>query len=51
MWLRVREIIRQVCNENGVEIIKGVVASDPVHMIVPIPPKLSVADLMRKMKG
>ena len=49
--LRVREIIRQVCSENGVEIIQGVLASDHVHMFVSIPPKLSVSDLMRKMKG
>ena len=51
VWFRVREIIRQVCSENGVEIIKGVLASDHVHMFVSIPPKVSVADLMRKMKG
>ena len=51
MRLRVREIIRQVCAENGVGIISGVLASDHVHMFVSIPPKLSVADLMRKMKG
>ena len=49
--LRVREIIRQVCAENRVEIIKGVLAGDHVHMFVSIPPSLSVSDLMRKMKG
>lgn len=49
--LRVREIIRQVCAENGVRIISGVLSSDHVHMLVSIPPKLSVSDLMRKMRG
>ncbi len=49
--LRIREIIRQVCSENRVEIIKGVLASDHVHMFVSIPPSLSVSDFMRKMKG
>ena len=49
--LRVRDILRQVCAENGVQILKGVLAADHVHMFVSIPPKLSVADLMRKMKG
>jgi len=48
---RVREIIRQVCTGYGVGIISGVVASDHVHMFLSIPPKLSVADLIRKMKG
>ena len=49
--LRVREICRQVCRENGVEIIRSVLSSDHVHMFVSIPPKLAVSDLMRKMKG
>ncbi len=49
--LRVREIIRQVCCENGVEIINGVLSSDHVHMFVSIPPNLSVSDFMRKVKG
>ena len=49
--LRVRDIIRQVCAENGVEIIRGVLSSDHVHMFVSVPPKLAVSDLMRKMKG
>jgi REP element-mobilizing transposase RayT len=43
--------IRQPCNENGVDIIHGVLSSDHVHMFVSIPPKLAVSDLMRKMKG
>ena len=48
---RVREIIRQVCHENDVEIISGVLSSDHVHMFVSIPPKLSVSDFLRKVKG
>ncbi len=48
---RVREIIRQVCAENGVDIINGVLSSDHVHMFVSIPPSLSVSDFMRKVKG
>jgi len=48
---RVRDIIRQVCAENGVDIIRGVLSNDHVHMFVSIPPKLSVSDLMRKIKG
>jgi len=49
--LRVREIVRQVCWENRVEIIRGVLSSDHVHMFVSIPPNLSVSDFMRKVKG
>ena len=49
--LRVREIIRQVCAENNVQIIEGVLSSDHIHMFVDIPPKLAVSDFMRKVKG
>jgi putative transposase len=49
--LRVRDILRQVCAQNEVDIIKGVLSADHVHMFVSIPPKLAVSDLMRLMKG
>ena len=49
--LRARDICRQVCGENGVEILHGVLSRDHVHMFVSVPPKLAVADLVRKMKG
>jgi putative transposase len=48
---RVHEIIRRVCCENGVDIISGVVSTDHVHIFVSIPPKLSMSDFMRKVKG
>ena len=49
--LRIREIIRRVCAENGVDIISGVVSSDHVHLFISMPPKISMSDLMRKVKG
>jgi putative transposase len=49
--VRIRNIIRQVCGENGVEIVRGVLSCDHVHMFVSVPPKLAISDLVRKMKG
>ena len=49
--LRARDICRQVCVENGVEILHGVLSRDHVHMFVSVPPKIAIADLVRKMKG
>ena len=49
--LRVRDVIRQVCDQNGVNILKGVLSSDHVHMFVSVPPKIAISDLMRKVKG
>ncbi len=51
MRLRVHEIIRQVCRENEVDILRGVLSSDHVHMFVSVPPKIANSDLVRKMKG
>jgi REP element-mobilizing transposase RayT len=34
MRLRIREITRQICEQLGVEIIKGVLSQDHVHMSV-----------------
>ena len=49
--LRARDICRQVCVENGVEILHGVLSREHVHMFVSVPPKIAIADLLRKMKG
>jgi putative transposase len=48
---RIRELIRQVCSELGVTIVKGVLSRDHVHMMVSIPPHLAVSDVVRRMKG
>ena len=48
---RVREIARQVCEEIGVTIIKGVLSADHVHMFVSIQHHRSVSDVMRRVKG
>lgn len=49
--LRVREIIRQVCDEMGVTIVNGALSRDHVHMFVEIPPHVSVSDFVRRAKG
>lgn len=48
---RIREIIRQTCDELGVHIVRGVLARDHVHMFLSIPPKLSLFDVMQRIKG
>ena len=48
---RVREIIRRVCQEMGVQIISGVLSTDHVHMFVSLPPNVSVSKFMQKVKG
>lgn len=48
---RCRDLIRQVCDALDVQIIKGVVSADHVHLHLSYPPKLSVSELMRRLKG
>ena len=47
----VREIIKQLCSYKGVEIFGGNVMSDHVHILVSIPPKMSVSSFMGYLKG
>jgi putative transposase len=47
---RIREIIRQTCDEMGVHIVRGVLARDHVHMFLLIPPKRSLSDVMQRIK-
>lgn len=49
--LRMRAIVRQVCHENEVDILRGVLLSDPVHLCVSEPQNIAISGLVRKMKG
>ena len=48
---RVRELIRQTCASLDVYIVKGHVAKDHVHLLVSVPPNLSVSELVQRLKG
>jgi len=48
---RLIDLSRQTCSDMGVDILSGVVSSDHVHMLVSIPPKVSVSKLVQKVKG
>ena len=45
------QILRQLCNYKGVEIVEGHLMPDHVHMLVSIPPKYSVSQFMGYLKG
>lgn len=45
------KILRQLCEYKGVEIIEAEVCKDHIHMLVTIPPKLSVSSFMGYLKG
>ena len=49
--LRLRELIRQTCATLDVQIEKGHIAADHVHLLVSVPPNVSVSELMQRVKG
>ena len=49
--LAIGKILRQLCEWKGVNIIEAEVCPDHVHMLVEIPPKISVSSFMGYLKG
>lgn len=45
------KILRQLCERKGVEIIEATACPDHIHMLVSIPPKLSVSSFVGYLKG
>ncbi len=43
--------IKQTCDWKNIEIIKGTVGEDHVHLYLQIPPKYSISDTMKWIKG
>ena len=45
------KILRQLCEWKGVKIVEAEVCPDHIHMLVEIPPKISVSSFMGYLKG
>jgi putative transposase len=48
---RLRELIREICKTMDIEIIKGHVSKDHVHLFASVPPYHSVSQVMKRIKG
>jgi len=51
MARRLRDLVRQICSDMGVEVLSGVVSKDHVHLLVSMPRQISVSRLVQKVKG
>ena len=49
--VKCRDLLRQTCDSLDIQILKGVVSKDPIHLHVSYPPKLSISDILRSLKG
>ena len=45
------KILRKLCEQKGIEIIEAEACPDHIHMLISIPPKYSVAQVMGYLKG
>ena len=51
MGIRLRELVREVCRTNDIEILQGHVSRDHVHILVSAPPNMSASKIMQYIKG
>lgn len=51
MGLKARELIPQICQAFEIEILKGVVSKDHVHLFVSAPPNMAASEIMHRIKG
>jgi putative transposase len=49
--IRLRQLVRDICSELEVDILKGHVSQDHVHLFVSCPPHVSPSYLMPRIKG
>ena len=47
----IRDIIQTLCKWKGVDILEGEVCPDHIHLLLSIPPKMSVSSFMGYLKG
>ena len=48
---RIGEILRDLCKQRGIELLEGRAMPDHIHLVLSIPPKLSVANTVGFLKG
>ena len=48
---RCRQLLIQICDADDVRILKGVVSKDHVHMHIEYPPRESISNIVKRMKG
>ena len=51
MKVDIEKILRILCEQKKVEIIEAELCPDHVHMLISIPPKYSVSQIMGYLKG
>ena len=48
---RLKELIREICKSKDIEILRGHISKDHVHVFLSVPPNISVSNLVQSLKG
>ena len=48
---RCRELIREVCTANYIDIVSGSLSPDHIHLLLSVPPSLSLSKVLQYIKG
>jgi putative transposase len=49
--VRVRELIREICLANDIQIVKGHGSQDHIHLLISYPAHMSVSKIVQYLKG
>lgn len=49
--LRARDLIREICGQHDVQILKGHIAKDHLHLFLSLPPQVTISRLVQQLKG
>jgi putative transposase len=49
--VEVRDLVRQICRSNDIDIVSGHVRADHVHLLLSVPPNLAPSKVMQAIKG
>lgn len=49
--LRIRDLVRETCFANDIQIISGKIVPDHIHLFVSYPPYLSISKIVQLIKG
>ena len=48
---RTRELIREICQTNYVDIVSGSMSPDHIHLLISVPPSMSISKIVQYIKG
>tara|TARA_Y100000310_G_C20221242_1_gene595867 strand:+ start:167 stop:523 length:357 start_codon:yes stop_codon:yes gene_type:complete len=51
LGFRIRDLVREICDTHNIQILKGHISTDHIHLFISIPPQISVSRIVQLLKG